>query len=915
MRRLCCSKILFLIFGILLFLRADPIVGFYYGNEPTDTMISGYDWFVVDPAQIDSIWVFRYPQKLFAYVSVGEIEKWRHPNETIPDSWRLGENSAWGGMIADLSSKDYRAFLMKKMHRLYKKGYRNFFLDTLDAPFGVLKKRERIAQQKEALRSLIRQIRAAFPKAKIITNRGVEVMQTLCKNIDGFAIESLYRGIDTKTMKYRSVPEADRNWIRAQLDRAKACGLVPIVIDYVDPSDTKLREETAKKIEAEGYLPFVTDMHLKYPGTGVQSPMKREVLLLYDSRNLKDGDKVYASVHLMASMPLEYMGYIPVLKDIDKGLPDAGVERYAGVIVWPDRNMDDLHFFEWVRHWMEKGQKFLFINGFGFEMTPQRAEFFGLEYKESHGTEGKGVKIVRHDKIVGYELPPAAGSLPWLPKVKEGKVLIEAENDKKERFDAAAIMPWGGYAIAESAQRDLANEPYWLIDPFAFFKGALHLKNFPVPDPTTENGRRLFFIHIDGDGFIEKARFSPRKYAADILYEKILKKYRLPHSVSVIEGEIGEKGLYPGLAAKMEKKAKRIFALPFVEPASHTYSHPFKWQKLSERDLSGKRDEAHYHLPIPGYRFDLKREVEGSVSFIERKLLPKGRRCTLFFWSGDCLPREDALRMCERDGLGAINGGDTTITEMQPWLGRIAPFGLQRGDFWQIYVGEQNENIYTNDWRGPFWGYRRVIETFKLTESPRRLKPINIYYHFYSASRRPSLEALQSVYRWVLKQKIFPIFTSEYIDIVHDFYRTAIIKTKSGFRIRNSGTLRTLRIEKSVGYPDLANSRGIVGFKDEKGARYLHLDGSGDYLFRLRSTPPERPYLIEANGEVVRMQKEAKEIRFVLHSHLPLQMRFYKPKGCRIHLLQRGFRIRHRGNEVVITAQKAKEAEVRFVCR
>ena len=54
--------------------------------------------------------------------------------------------------------------------------------------------------------------------------------------------------------------------------------------------------------------------------------------------------------------------------------------------------------------------------------------------------------------------------------------------------------------------------------------------------------------------------------------------------------------------------------------------------------------------------------------------------------------------------------------------------GLERDGLFQVFAPNQNENVYTNEWRGPFYGFERVIETFEFTETPRRLKPINIYF-------------------------------------------------------------------------------------------------------------------------------------------------------------------------------------------
>ena len=866
----------------LLFAKAAPSVAFYYGDDPSADFFEQFDRVVVDPDRIDPIWPRRYPDKLFAYVSIGEHEAWRGDTPK-GKAWKLGKNRAWNSEVADLTDPGYRAFVLQRFATLHARGYRNFFLDTLDAVFGKVHDAKAREAQKAALSTLLAAIRTHYPDAKLIANRGVEVMEQLCRTVDAFAIESLYKGIDAKTKAYIDLPEHDSAWIRTQLDRAKACGLQPIVIDYLPEDAAKARAEDARKITEAGYTPYITDRYLQHYGRGTETPVRREVLLLYDSAALKDGDKVYANAHLMSSMPLEYLGYIPVLKDIRDGLPYGGIDRYAGIVIWPDGYYHDQQkLFAWVAARIREGQKLLFLNDFGFEMTPERAKALGLR-TEPAPTRTLFARTVSHAPMAGYEIPARAEEVTTRLYAPRARVLLHAQDDANRTFDAAAITSWGGYAVYDSAQKDIEKEPLWRIDPFALFSKALDLQPLPVPDPTTENGRRILFVHIDGDGFIEKVRFDPEKYAAQTLYDQILTRYPIPHSVSIIEGEIGPEGLYPKRSPKMESIARKIFRLPHVEIASHSYSHPFKWQALEEeRKHARKQSEAGYHLPIPGYRFDLSREINGSVGYIDRRLAPPGKRCRLFFWTGDCLPRSDALRMSESMGLAAINGGDTTVTDANPWLGRIAPFGLQRGAFWQIYVGEQNENIYTNDWTGPFWGYRHAIETFERTEHPIRCKPIDIYYHFYSASRSASLDALKKVYDYAMRQSVTPLYTSEYIAIAQDFYRTAITRIPGGYRIRNRGDLRTIRLPESLGYPDIAASSGVVGYKEAQGYRYLHLDGSGDYRLILRHSRPVLPCLIEANGRVKSYRKREKRIRISLQSHVAVKARFYLPKGWRI---------------------------------
>ena len=87
-----------------------------------------------------------------------------------------------------------------------------------------------------------------------------------------------------------------------------------------------------------------------------------------------------------------------------------------------------------------------------------------------------------------------------------------------------------------------------------------------------------------------------------------------------------------------------------------------------------------------------------------------------------------------------LNGGDTTISRHNPSLTCVAPRSLCWGGQLQIYAANQNEEVYTNDWKGPVFGaFSLVTDTFERTGAPRRLKPVNIYFHFFSGDRPDAL--------------------------------------------------------------------------------------------------------------------------------------------------------------------------------
>jgi hypothetical protein len=254
----------------------------------------------------------------------------------------------------------------------------------------------------------------------------------------------------------------------------------------------------------------------------------------------------------------------------------------------------------------------------------------------------------------------------------------------------------------------------------------------------------------------------------------------------------------------------------------------------------------------------------------------------MMLWSGDTNPGREALELAYTAGVLNMNGGDTTITLRDRTLARVAPLGLQKGRHFQVYAPNQNENVYTNLWTGPFYGYERAIETFELTDKPYRLKPINIYYHVYSASKRASLNALDKVYQWALRQPVMNVYASEYAQKVLDFNRMVVARSAEGWIVRGGGALRQLRVPASLGVPDMAASRAVAGYQRGTTDHYVHLADGADALVRLAPQAPARPYLAEANGRVTAWSQDASTMQFGLQAHVPLRFALANVSGCRV---------------------------------
>ena len=889
-------------------------VAFYYAEKPPLDELQAFDIVVVDP---DAVGVVpqRYKSthsELFAYISVGEADPQRRFYKQIRPEWLLGDNPAWKSKLVDLANPAWRTFFLDQVvEPLWAAGYRGFFLDTLDS-FLLVKDSKKHPALMAGLVEIIRTIKQRHPEARLILNRGFEVLDQVQGSTFAVAAESLFQKFDPVTGVYGEVQEHDRQWLLGKFANVKKAGLPVIAIDYVAPKNRELARKTAAKIKELGFIPWVTDKDLTSLGIGAVEVLPRKVLGLYDGRSVND--PANSDLHHHIATPLNYMGYQLEMQDLRKPLPSEQLAgRYAGVVVWPhNENVDGKNSLAvWVRRQIDDGVKLLFIDGFG--MPPEQvANVLGLEYRRAARRGLPSLKISHRTEDIGFEAEPSLqpGAFARL-KIKDGKAWLTLTAQNGEEYDAVGITSWGGYVqYPYGVVQIMQDQARWVVNPFSLLVKSLGLASPVAPDPTTENGVRLLLAHIDADGFESYAEWPGGRYAGVEMREKILKRFRIPTAVSVITGIVDEKGLYPQQAAELQKEFRETLALPWIEAATHTYSHPYYWQDSAE----GRTMYSERYLRIPGYTLNYETEVIGSVNFINNRLLPPGKKVTLLQWSGDCTPPAEAIRLTYTAGIRNINSGDTLMTVTNPSITSVASLGVAKDGWFQVFAPNQNENVYTNDWKGPFYGYRRVIETFRMTDTPRRLKPVNIYYHFYSASKLASLQALLDVYGWAMQQELFPIYTSAYADKVLDFNRTVIAASDRGWQVRNKGDLRQLRLPIAAGYPDLVASKGVIGFSDHNDQRYIHLAPGGETLLKITPRPPQRAWLSAVAAEITQFAWTPKGMKLAVTAHADGFIRFGGAVGCKLLSGGRGM-VAKQASDLLQATFGAGQYEMELVCK
>lgn len=646
------------------------------------------------------------------------------------------------------------------------------------------------------------------------------------------------------------------------------------------------------------------------PQLRAEVTLPRTVITLYDREVYPD--IWYTRMHQYAEMPLNHLGLKLEYHEINEGLPDiAGREDVLGVFVWFPKYTeirDPMKYIEWVSETVKSGKKFVVMGTTGLEHQKEPLPIsafnrfwnnMGLSYGDDWVDDTYQIEFPVIDRtVVDFERRYRDMMAPFdVLKLKDPEVQVHlmARRDGDESTDSVLVCtgPNGGFASEGYEKYEVFNENEnfrkWYVNPFRFFELAFALGHAPVPDTTTMNGKRIYYSHIDGDGWnsiteLEQYR-RERTICAEVVYRELIEPYpQLPVTVGAIAADLDEK--WEGRESSREA-ARKLFALQHVEPSSHTYSHPFKWDffdhfriedeepyldfyvtktwqgaslwkqikrllgysgKVHGKDVAVHTDaEKIYNPNIPAdtdsnrgtekilteydiprayanYPFDLDLELQGSIDKVAQ-YCPKGKPVMLYQWSGDCQPFERAVAKVGASKISNINGGDTRFDSEFLSYAWVRPLGRQSGKSYQVYASASNENTYTDLWHSRFYGFKHLPETLDNTDSPLRLKPINVYYHMYSGEKLASLNAVKSNLNYALKQEIIPIETSAFSKIVEGFNSVQLSLHEGGWMVKNRGELQTLRFDRSVlSFVDFDRSRGVLGSRHLYGSLYVFLD-------------------------------------------------------------------------------------------
>ncbi len=507
-----------------------------------------------------------------------------------------------------------------------------------------------------------------------------------------------------------------------------------------------------------------------------------------------------------------------------------------------------------------------------------------------------------------------------LSKEAKAHLIVRSKQDPNLTIPLIVTNPAGAFIyedyILYNERVEDKPKTKWLVNPFRLLQIALDIEEFPVPDTTTLCGRRVYYSQIDGDGWNNVTYTIPEQsvdqtFSSQVIYEKVITPHPdLPVTVGPIAADLDLK--WQG-SEKSQEIAKRIFQLPQVEIGSHTFTHPFDWgffedytpakekeflkfyptktfqdssfsfiknllpkpssyysiqteEEQKKRGLASPLLEKGYVIPraYATEPFSLDLEVFGAINEVN-KFAPLDKKVDIYQWSGNGEAFAEAVKLTVEAGVQNINGANNRLDFFFPSYSYLYPLAADFGGLIQVFNSNSNENNYTDLWTRYFYGFSTLPQTLLWTESPLRIKPIDLYYHMYSGERLGSLYALLHNIDFIKTQKIHPMHTSDYAKTVNGFFSSEVIQTDDReWLIANRGSLHNFRVDRAVFRGiDFELSKGVIGQRHFQGSLYISLNPAEEMVkivlkdleTSYREPIEKLPYLLESRWRILNVSE------------------------------------------------------------
>lgn len=241
--------------------------GVDYGAATDRALARRCDLLVLEPHHARPIAPLRGPgATLLGYVSLGEVEASRPYFDALDAAGVFGPpNPNWpAARLADLRHPEWRRTVLERLvPDVLALGYDGIFIDTLDNA-EAMERQGGNEGMVDAAATLILAIRRAFPKLRIMVNRGYAALPRIAGAIDYLLGEAMASRWSFERKRYERLSDSDWQWQATRMRAARAANpaLVLATLDYWDPADRAGVAALYALERREGFIPYVSVLAL-----------------------------------------------------------------------------------------------------------------------------------------------------------------------------------------------------------------------------------------------------------------------------------------------------------------------------------------------------------------------------------------------------------------------------------------------------------------------------------------------------------------------------------------------------------------------------------------------------------------------------------------------------------------------------
>lgn len=247
----------------------------YYGHALPADAFQGFDVVVLDATYDAPVAALKAQGKtVLGYLSLGEAEDYRPYYKKLKAQKLLLEaNPEWKGhYIIDIRKPEWGKIVAEELiPEILAKGFDGIMFDTIDSPLHLaIQKKGKYPGMNEAAVTLLCDIRGAHPNAKLMLNRGFDVLTQAAPCIDMLLAESTRTDLQLSGKKKpKLLNDEEYGWYVTKMKEAQATApaLKIYTLDYWPIKDTEGVKRIYAEQRANGFIPYVSTMDLQqvYP--------------------------------------------------------------------------------------------------------------------------------------------------------------------------------------------------------------------------------------------------------------------------------------------------------------------------------------------------------------------------------------------------------------------------------------------------------------------------------------------------------------------------------------------------------------------------------------------------------------------------------------------------------------------------